>query len=447
MTRLNWDAPTDRRFRAGVDRGVYYPKPDGSFGFAWPGLISVTVNEDGAENKPIYMNGYVVAHHRTPSAFSASIEALQAPDSFNHAAGGRKKIARGLSAHNQARTDFDFSFRTMQGDNALGTASEYVIHLVYGASAVPAGLSHSTIADTEEPEGTSWEISAVPLRGLEGLLPTPYLTIDTYETHPYLVNQIEQVLYGVDGDDGGAQMIDPELAIEILSQDYPEYFRNYCINPTFEGTTGWNYSTTSTELEFSSEWGSDGFSSAVIRRTNTTSESCWIEMTVPKEKAKAYVVVFAKLRIDERVGESQPRIRVKTYDGAETYSDIYSEHGVHQIALIHKNDKLDEDVYVQLALNYLVGKGNTGDQVAYDDIVVMQFDTEAEAEEGLDILAQMGGYFDGDRDDGKWGYGEWDGLKDGSESVYRSFGTPYDSRVRIRGFGIDPFGLTSFGGN
>lgn len=445
MTRLNWTDPLARRFQDGVDQGVFYPKPFGSRGSAWPGLLSVDVKEAGATATPIYMNGYIVAYYNVPSEFAASIEAINIPDAFNNYANGRLKIARGFSAHNQARREFDFVFRTKQGSAASGELDEYILHLVYNAQAIPGGQAYATIADSQDPVSFSWEIVSIPIRDIGGVLPTPYLTLDTREVHPYLMGQIEQILYGNESDDSIPQMVEPELAIEILSQDAPEYFRNYCIDPTFEGVTGWNASTSSTEFVRDSEWASEGFSSGVVRRKNSESMSVGIEMSVPAAKVGAFAVVLVKVHVDERLGTSIPRVRVRTEDGPETYSDQLTGAGTHQVALIHEVGIADKRVFVTLALNWLTGKGATGDVVAFDDVVVAFFDSIEEAEEGRDIVLAMGSYFDGDRDDGKWGHGEWVGARDGSESVYRSFGLPYDNGRMIHGFGLDPFGERPFG--
>ena len=65
MTRINWINPKNRRFSAGVDRGVFYPK-DGSPGEAWLGLTKVSISEDSPKHEEIWLDGFVRGYDSAP---------------------------------------------------------------------------------------------------------------------------------------------------------------------------------------------------------------------------------------------------------------------------------------------------------------------------------------------------------------------------------------------
>ena len=71
MARLEWDSIGNRYFRAGLDRGVLYPKNER--GVPWNGLISVDESPSGGAPTPLYMDGVKYFNEADLEEFYASI--------------------------------------------------------------------------------------------------------------------------------------------------------------------------------------------------------------------------------------------------------------------------------------------------------------------------------------------------------------------------------------
>ena len=458
MARINWLNPRDMRFSAGVDRGVFYPK-DGTPGEAWLGLVNVSIEEDESKLTPIWIDGFVRGYDTAPGQTKGSIEALTYPETFATYAGGELELAPGFHAHNQDRREFDLCYRTLEGDALSGYLSEYRLHLIYNALASMDGRSYGTITDATEPESVSWSLVATPRFDTDSA-PTSYFTISTWDVHPYLILQVENILYGVNADEDPS-MISPTLAQEILEQEPPEMLRNLARDPSFEGeltgSYGWYSLSASTKYELSNEWAIDGWVSGKVTRISTASNTVGIETTVAPADLDRFMGVRVTAHVDQRLGMSVPVLNV-VRGTTNVKVNIPTTHGDHVVQAILDTQSETDQARVRLTLNYSTGIGLVDDEIAFDNVVIVTAETEEELNDKLallDQLAQMdamwhgfqsGGFFDGRRDDKKWGYGEWLGKENKSISVYRSFGLPFDTAMRLKGFGLEPFGLTPFGG-
>jgi hypothetical protein len=208
LTRISWSDPSERRYEAGVDRGVLYPVS--GHGVPWVGLISVNEAPTGGGSVPFYLDGIRFLNRPEGEEFAATIEAYTYPPEFGEC-DGTLQLHAGLFASHQRRKPFGLSYRTRVGtstDPDLG----YKIHLVYNAMAEPSERAHQTFSDSPEATTFSWNVSGIPVR-LTGAKPTAHLVIDSTETDPIVLTALENMLYGSEDRTPGLPDPDDLLAL------------------------------------------------------------------------------------------------------------------------------------------------------------------------------------------------------------------------------------------
>lgn len=147
--------------------------------------------------------------------FGATIEAYTYPDEFE-ACNGCAEIAPGVTIAQQDRKMFGFSYRTLIGNDTVGTNYGYKLHLVYGAQASPSEKNNQTVNDSPEAATMSWEISTTPV-DVPNFKPTAHLVIDSTKTDKAKLAKLEEMLYGTDGDQATEPTLPmPEKVIELL---------------------------------------------------------------------------------------------------------------------------------------------------------------------------------------------------------------------------------------
>lgn len=192
MTRILWNAPGERRYETGVDRGVIYPKA--GIGVPWNGLTRVTDKKDGRTPVPKYIDGFKVDETAPTGDFSASVSAFTYPDILSKYE-GLQDIGDGLQIDNQVRERFNFTYRTLIGNELDGPDHGYKIHLVYNALVTPEEVDSETINKDPEAAPFEWELTTIPTR-IEGFRPTAHFIINSLRTDPYVLAEIENMLYG-----------------------------------------------------------------------------------------------------------------------------------------------------------------------------------------------------------------------------------------------------------
>lgn len=192
MSRIEWNRPGERFFEAGVDRGVLYPRVGP--GVPWNGLTAVSENTSGGDLESLYYDGVKYLDIVSAEDFSATIDAFSAPPEFA-ASDGQKAISPGLFVTQQPRSTFDFSYRTMLGNDLVGTEYGYKIHLVYNATASPTNRANATIGATVTPGTKQWAINTVPPPA-STFKPTARLVLDSTLVDPFALEQVEALLYG-----------------------------------------------------------------------------------------------------------------------------------------------------------------------------------------------------------------------------------------------------------
>lgn len=192
MPRLEWDARGRHFYELGVDRGVLYVGSDA--GVAWVGLTSVSENPTGGDPRPYYVDGLKYLNLSTAEEFAATINAFSAPPEFGPC-DGTVSIQNGLFVTQQPRKQFSFSYRSMVGNETQGSEHGYKIHLVYNALAAPSNKDNRTVGNDVNIATMSWSITTLP-PAITGFKPTAHLVIDSRNTDPELLQDVEDILYG-----------------------------------------------------------------------------------------------------------------------------------------------------------------------------------------------------------------------------------------------------------
>lgn len=203
MTALTWDGTGERLYETGVDHGVLYTR-DGSGdytnGYAWNGLTNVSEAPSGAEATKLYADNIPYLNLISQELFGATVEAYTYPDEFA-VLDGSLVPTPGLSIGQQARGTFGLSYRTRVGDDLVGDALGYKIHLIYGATAAPSEKAYATVNDTPEAITFSWELSTIPIAvtATPNARPTASIVIDSTKVDETKLADLLVILYG-DGD-------------------------------------------------------------------------------------------------------------------------------------------------------------------------------------------------------------------------------------------------------
>lgn len=240
MAVIQWDKAGQRLYETGVDRGVLYiPDNNGvySAGYAWNGLTAVSESPSGAEANPQYADNIKYLNLVSAEEFGATIEAFTYPDEFSQCDG--TAIIDGVQLSQQVRKQFGFSFRTLLGNDVLGTDYGYKVHLVYSCDAAPSEKSRSTVNDSPEAATFSWEITTNPV-AVNGTNPntgkpfraTAHITIDSTKVTPAKLKELEDALYGTQG--GTPRLPTPNQVLSMFSGATVEVTPTA---PTYNSTT------------------------------------------------------------------------------------------------------------------------------------------------------------------------------------------------------------------
>lgn len=192
MTNIQWDAVDDRAYETGLDRGVLY-LPDGS-AVPWNGLTSVVENFN-KEVTPVYFDGMKISDLVTLGTFQATMKAVTYPDEFIEFEGAQE-IRPGVFYQDQMpQPMFALCYRTQVGDPVSGDVDGYKIHILYNVTAIPTNKTYATVADGPSLVEFEWNITAVP-EEIPGYHPTAHIVIDTRDIDPWLLEELELMLYG-----------------------------------------------------------------------------------------------------------------------------------------------------------------------------------------------------------------------------------------------------------
>lgn len=216
MSKLVWDALGERYYETGVSKGVLYVTDDaGAYGdgVSWSGLTNVTQTPSGAEATALYADNIKYLNLMSEEDFSAKIEAYYYPDEFEEC-DGSKELVPGVSAGQQPRKAFGFSYQTIIGNDTKRNAYGYKIHLIYGCTAKPSERSNATVNESPEAVTLSWELSTVAAEiAMDGFKPSAKITIDSTKVAPAKLKELEDLLYGTAGSEASLPTPDAVAAL------------------------------------------------------------------------------------------------------------------------------------------------------------------------------------------------------------------------------------------
>lgn len=215
MARIEWDLPGQRLFEAGVDRGVLYPTR--SWGYAWNGLTGISISPSGGSSTPFYIDGIKFDDYQTSEEFSGTINALTYPDRFERIL-GYSKPHPGLLIDGQPRPSFNFSYRSMLGNDTSYTSLGYKIHLVYGARIQTTTLDRQTIGNPIHLTTMSWPFTTKPMM-INGHRASSHIVLDSTEIDEFLLKTIEDRLYGKEGKP--PHLPSPDELLELYATYHP----------------------------------------------------------------------------------------------------------------------------------------------------------------------------------------------------------------------------------
>lgn len=232
MSKLKWDQIGEREYQTGCDHAVLYPVKDNKYdnGVAWSGITNITESPSGAEDNAYWADNQKYFSIKSAEELGLSIECYTYPEEWS-ACNGESELVKGVRLGQQRRIPFGLSYRTKKGNDTEGEDYGYILHLVYGCSASPSEQAHETINDSPEPVAFSYDITTTPVqvsgKGPDGkpYKPVSSITIDSTQVSRDLMEKIESILYGTDGDDvareagANARLPLPDELKEIMASD------------------------------------------------------------------------------------------------------------------------------------------------------------------------------------------------------------------------------------
>lgn len=202
MPEITWDEAGTREFETGVDHCVLYePDVTGAYnkGVAWNGLTAVTESPSGAESNPQYADNMKYLNLKSAEEYGATIEAFMYPTEFGKY-NGEAQPEPGVYLGQQPRGTFGLSYRTLKGNDLVGTELGYKLHLVWNCDAAPSERNYATVNDSPEATTFSWELTttkiAVGTIAGKKYAPCASMTIDSTEVDADALQELEDLLYG-----------------------------------------------------------------------------------------------------------------------------------------------------------------------------------------------------------------------------------------------------------
>ena len=169
-TRLEWGAVGTRKYNTGCDRGVLwtgsYNQSTGATtwanGVAFQGLRNVDANPDGADEQAFYADNIKYLSLRGVENFGGALGCYYTPEEFDQC-DGTATLTQGVKIGQQVRKPFCFSYRTLVGNDTMGTDLGYEVHIVYNATVSPSSRSNSTVNESPEPLELSYDFTTNPI--------------------------------------------------------------------------------------------------------------------------------------------------------------------------------------------------------------------------------------------------------------------------------------------
>jgi hypothetical protein len=214
MPVLEWDKTGERTYETGLDRGVLY-LPDGS-AVPWNGLVSIVEIFD-REIESIYYDGKKINDLVSLGSFAATLTAVTYPEEFVEIE-GLAPLRRGVYLGDQRPKQFSLCYRIQVGNDLEGPSAQYKIHLIYNITAIPSDRTSTTMSGDGTLTGFEWNLTAIP-EEISGFHPTAHIIVDSGNIDPFLLEDIEEILYGSSVSEPGL------LPMDDLADKLDEWYR------------------------------------------------------------------------------------------------------------------------------------------------------------------------------------------------------------------------------
>ena len=201
MTKLKWDVIGKRLYETGTSKGVLFVHDAlgaPGKGVAWSGLTKVTQSPTGGEETALYADDIKYLSLFSAEVFEGTIESYSYPDEFGEC-DGSKEASAGLRIGQQPRKTFSMAYVSRVGNDVVGTAAGYKIHLLYNLKASPSERAHESINETPGAITFSWGITSTPVVvEKEGFVPTSTIEIDSLTAPAAKLKALEDILFGTE---------------------------------------------------------------------------------------------------------------------------------------------------------------------------------------------------------------------------------------------------------
>lgn len=220
MPELKWLEAGKHIYETGCDHGVLFlQNSDGSYanGQVWDGLTSVDENPTGGESNPQYADNTKYLDLYSAEEFGATVNCFHYPDDWAKC-DGSAEIAPGVYIGMQNRVAFGMSYRTLIGNEIVGTDYGFKIHLLWGGKAQPSDKTRSTVNDNPEATEMSYEVTTTPV-GVTAInpdtgtayKPTSYMCIDSTKVDKEKMASFLKILWG--SEDSESRLLSPDEVI------------------------------------------------------------------------------------------------------------------------------------------------------------------------------------------------------------------------------------------
>ena len=217
MTKLKWDVIGKRLYETGTSKGVLFVHDElgaPGTGVAWSGLTKVTQSPTGGEETALYADDIKYLSLFSAEVFEGTVEAYTYPDEFGEC-DGSKEASAGLRIGQQPRKAFSMVYVSRVGNDVVGTAAGYKIHLLYNLKASPSERAHESINETPGAITFSWGLTSTPVVvAEEGYVPTSTIEIDSLTAPAPKLKELEDLLFGTE--DVEASMPTPDEVIALF---------------------------------------------------------------------------------------------------------------------------------------------------------------------------------------------------------------------------------------
>lgn len=194
MPRLVWDRPEDRTYEIGVDHGVLYVADDQGVmkGVPWNGLTEVKKKKT-RKTESTYFDGVKIHDYFEQTQFEGEISAVTYPDALDDL-GGAIELKCGISLGEQPPGLFGLCYRSMVGD-AAGDEENYKLHILFNLHATPSDKTYSSHGKAPKLMEFAWDVESIP-EPVRNARPTAEIVLDSRKVDPWLLEDIENMLYG-----------------------------------------------------------------------------------------------------------------------------------------------------------------------------------------------------------------------------------------------------------